>query len=426
MHELCAELFPICRSITGNGVRETLAAIGQVLPLDVHEVPSGTPALDWTVPPEWNIRDASIRDSSGRRVIDFRRTNLHVVGYSAPVAARMTLGELRSHLVSLPDRPDVVPYRTAYYDEGWGFCVAHRDLVEGFGAAGDDELFDVAIDATLAPGRLTYGECLLEGALDHEVLLSCHVCHPSMVNDNLSGIAVTTYLGSLLASMPQRRFTYRLLFVPGTIGSIVWLSRNEAAVDRITHGLVLTGIGDAAPLMYKRSRRGDADIDRVVEHVLSARYATSPRIDDFSPYGYDERQYCSPGFNLPVGRLGRSPHGEYPEYHTSGDDLAFVHPGQLEDALDALLGVVEVIEGNQRYRNLAPKGEPQLGRRGLYRALGGGLDRRSVEMALLWVLNYSDGGHDLLDIAERSGLPFSSIRAAADALLAHDLLTPVD
>jgi aminopeptidase-like protein len=247
-----------------------------------------------------------------------------------------------------------------------------------------------------------------------------------MANDNLSGIAVTAHLGSLLAAMPQRRYTYRLLFIPGTIGSIVWLSRNEANVGRIKHGLVITGIGDAAPLMYKRSRRGDADIDRVVEHVLSARYAAPPRVDDFSPYGYDERQYCSPGFNLPVGRLGRSPHGEYPEYHTSADDLAFVQPGQLEDALDALVDIVTVLEGNQRYRNLAPKGEPQLGRRGLYRALGAGLDRRSVEMALLWVLNYSDGEHDLLDTAARSGQPFPAIRAAADALLAHDLLAPAD
>jgi aminopeptidase-like protein len=378
------------------------------------------------VPQEWNIRDACIRDARGDRVVDFARTNLHVVGYSAPVAARMTLAELRPHLFSLPDRPEVVPYRTAYYDDSWAFCVAHRELVDGFASADDDAQFDVEIDATLEPGHLTYGECLLEGERADEVLISCHVCHPSMANDNLSGIAVAAHLGSLLATMPRRRYSYRLLFIPGTIGSIVWLARNEATVARIRHGLVITGIGDAAPLMYKRSRRGDADIDRVVEHVLAARSHEPPRVVDFSPYGYDERQFCSPGFNLPVGRLGRSAHGEYPEYHTSADDLSFVRAEQLEDALDALLDVVGVLEGNERFRNLKPKGEPQLGRRGLYRALGGGLDRRSVEMALLWVLNYSDGEHDLLDIAARSGVPFRAVREAADALLAHDLLAVAD
>jgi len=415
MYELVAELYPICRSITGDGVRETLDILRKRIALEVHEVPSGTPVFDWTVPKEWNVRDAYVAAADGRRVIDFKRSNLHVLGYSVPVRERMSLARLREHLFSRPDLPDVIPYRTSYYRETWGFCLSHRQL-----QALPDGDYDVVIDSTLEPGSLTYGEWYLPGAEDDEVLLSCHVCHPSLCNDNLSGISVVTALAEYLASRP-RRYSYRVLFVPGTIGSITWLARNEDRVSRIKHGLVVTGVGDRGPLTYKRSRRGDAEVDRAVAHVL--RHADGAhRVVDFTPYGYDERQYCSPGFDLPVGCFMRTPHGEYPEYHTSADDLGFVTPVALEESLSACQRIVDVLEGNLRYVNQNPKCEPQLGKRGLYRAVGGALDAASREMAMLWVLNLSDGRHTLLDVAERAALPFAAVRDAATALAEHGLL----
>jgi len=415
MHALVVRLYPICRSITGPGVRETLRLVREMVPLELHEVASGTEVFDWAVPREWSIRDAWVKDPHGRKVIDFRRSNLHVVSYSRPVRARMSLTELRPHLSSLPDRPRWIPYRTTYYAENWGFCLSH-EVLERF----EEGEYEVCIDASLDDGSLTYGELLVPGASDDEVLISCHVCHPSLCNDNLSGIAVATYLARLLSSRP-RRYSYRFLFVPGTIGSITWLCRNESRVDRIRHGLVLTCIGDPGGFTYKRSRRGDAVIDRAAAHVL--RHQDRPvELRDFSPYGYDERQYCSPGFDLPVGCLMRSPHGEFPQYHTSADDPDFVRAEALAQSLAVCASVAAVLEGDGAYVNTSPKGEPRLGKRGIYRAVGGGLDSRSAEMALLWVLNLSDGRHSLLDVAERSALPFESVRRAADTLLQHGLL----
>jgi len=415
LHRFIAELYPICRSITGDGVRETLSRIGEIIPLEVHEVPSGTSVLDWTVPPEWNIRGAWVRDADGETVVDFDESNLHVVSYSTPIRARVSRQELAEHVHTLPEWPDRIPYRTSYYDETWGFCMPHR-MLEGL----VDEEYEVLIDSSLEQGSLTYGECLLPGETDEEVLVSCHVCHPSLCNDNLSGIAVATFLASELSARP-RRYTYRFLFVPGTIGSISWLARHPEDVHRIRHGFVLAGVGDAGDLNYKRSRRGDADIDRVVEHVLEHR-SEDYGIQDFSPYGYDERQFCSPGYDLPVGCLMRTPWGTYPEYHTSADDLDFVQPDSLEDSLDACLSAVDVLEGNRVYVNLSPHGEPKLGRRGLYDSIGGRVSPEDGLLAVLWVLNQSDGEHDLLAIAERAGLEFGVIRRAADVLLEHELL----
>lgn len=421
LHAFAAELYPICRSITGEGVRDTLRRVGKAMPgvdFTMHEVPTGTPVFDWTVPQEWNIADAYVANAAGERVIDFRAHNLHVVSYSEPVSARMGKAALAEHVFTLPDRPNLVPYRTSYYDRSWGFCAAH----DAWSALPEGD-YDVCVDSTLADGSLTYGEAVVRGSGPHEVLLSAHVCHPSLANDNLSGIALATFLAAALAERADLRHTYRFVFVPGTIGSITWLARNEESVDRIVAGLVLSGVGDRGAFTYKRSRRGATPVDRAVEHVLRARGDFA--VEDFSPYGYDERQYCSPGFDLPVGRLSRSPHGEYPEYHTSGDDLSFITPDALGEALDVLLAVVDVLEGDTRYVNLNPKCEPQLGRRGLYRAVGGAVDRRSAEMALLWVLNLSDGAHSLLDIAERAQLPFATVRDAATLLEAHDLLKEV-
>ncbi|HSU81327.1 MAG TPA: DUF4910 domain-containing protein [Thermoanaerobaculia bacterium] len=418
MYRFIERAYPICRSITGDGVRQTLALIRERIPLEISEVPSGTPVFDWTVPKEWNIRGAWIKDPSGHKVVDFQDCNLHVLSYSVPVHERLPLAELREHLFTLPDKPDLIPYRTSYYREAWGFCLPHRTL-----ECLPEGEYEILIDSTLADGSLTYGECLLPGDSEREVLLSTHVCHPSLCNDNLSGIAVMTELARELQSRPRRRYSYRFLFIPGTIGSITWLARNEVRID---HGLVAANLGDPGTFHYKKSRRSSfgikpAEIDRAVLSVLKA--SGEPfGADEFVPFGYDERQYCSPGFNLAVGSLTRTPYGRYPEYHTSADDLDFISSEALEGSLRTYLAVMDVLEGNRRYLNLNPQCEPQLGRRGLYRAIGGDEAGRARELALLWVLNLSDGEHDLLEIAERSGMSFAAIREAADALLAVSLL----
>ncbi|MGA5763391.1 DUF4910 domain-containing protein [Nonomuraea bangladeshensis] len=413
MHELVRRLYPLCRSITGDGVRSTLAIIGERLPLAVREMPTGSQVLDWTVPKEWNIRDAYVKDASGRRVIDFRESNLHVVGYSVPVSGTYSLAELRPRLHTLPEQPGLVPYRTSYYAETWGFCLS-QDALDRL--RDEDGPFEVRIDSTLAPGALTYGEYVVPGRLPEEVMISCHVCHPSLANDNLAGIAVAV---ALALRLREPRYTYRFLFAPGTIGAITWLARNRSRLHRVAAGLTLACAGDPGALTYKRSRRGDALIDRAVTHVLRGR---PHEVLEFSPYGYDERQFCSPGFDLPFGSLTRTPYAGYPEYHTSGDNPDFVTPQAMEDTLDALTRVVEVLEHERTYVNLSPYGEPQLGRRGLYGSLGGRSDTKQAQMAMLWVLNLSDGEHGLLDIADRSGLPFAAVKAAAESLLDAGLL----
>jgi aminopeptidase-like protein len=417
LHRFIADLYPICRSITGNGVRDTLRRIQQLLPpLVTHEVASGTQVFDWTVPREWNIRDAWIKNLAGDRVVDFRASNLHVVSYSVPVSRRMTVDELRGRLHMLPDRPQWIPYKTSYYSENWGFCVS----AEQADALTDAE-YDVSIDSTLENGHLSYGELLVPGDTADEVLFSCHICHPSLCNDNLSGVAVAVFLARWLAARARRRLSYRFLFIPGTIGSITWLARNTDRLAAIRHGVVLTGLGAPGPLVYKRSRRGTADIDRIAELVLK-QGGEEFAVRDFIPYGYDERQYCSPGIDLPVGCLSRTPYGEYPEYHTSADDLGFVSPETLAGSYRACQEIVGMLEANVTYVNRFPMCEPQLGRRGLYDGMGGAGQRRTREMALLWLLNLADGSHSLLDIAVRSGVAIASLVDAATALVDKGLL----
>jgi aminopeptidase-like protein len=415
LYALIAELYPMCRSITGDGLRDTLRCLQRLVELKVHEVPTGTRVFDWTVPREWNIRDAYVKSSRGERVIDFQKSNLHVVNYSIPLQRKMSLAELKPHLHTLPDHPDWIPYRTSYYSETWGFCLSHRQFL-GL----PEDQYQVCIDASLKDGYLSYGELTLPGETKDEILVSCHVCHPSLANDNLSGVAVACFLAKHLAQLP-RKYSYRFLFIPGTIGAITWLCLNEAGVSRIRHGLVLAGIGDAGSLSYKQSRQGDTEIDRAASYVL--RHSGQPhQLLEFSPYGYDERQYCSPGFNLAVGRLSRTPHGTFPEYHTSADDMSFVHPRSLSESFAACLSIFSVLEHNGVYRNSNPKCEPRLGVRGLYRAIGGAPDSDATELAMLWVLSLSDGGHSLLDIAERSQVSFDSVYRAAIALREHGLL----
>ena len=415
LYALVEELYPICRSITGDGVRQTLKILEKYIALTIHEVPSGTRVFDWTVPKEWNIRDAYIKKVTGEKVVDFSNSNLHVVSYSVPVRKTLSLEALKSHLFTLPEHPEWIPYRTSYHNEQWGFCLTHKTLLELH-----DEEYEVCIDSSLEDGSLTYGEYYLKGEVPDEVLISCHICHPSLCNDNLSGMAVATFLAKYLVTQ-VRRYSYRFVFLPGTIGPITWLCLNEAQVGKIKHGLVLALLGDPGPTTYKKSRQGHAEIDRIVSHVLQ-HSGTPYKIVEFSPYGYDERQYCSPGFNLPVGSLMRTPNGCFPEYHTSADNLDFVKPASLADSWEKCRSVVEILEGNRTYANQNPKCEPQLGRRGLYRALSGQAERGQHEMAIFWVLNLSDGKHSLLDIAERAAMPFPIIKMAADALSAHQLL----
>ena len=412
---LIKELYPICRSITGEGVRETLRIIQKRVPLEIQEVPSGTKVFDWTVPLEWNVADAYVMNRAGKRVIDFQSHNLHLMSYSVPVRKKMSLEELRPHLFSLPAHPEWIPYRTSYYKENWGFCMRHVDFEEL-----SDEEYDVVIDSTLQAGSLTYGELYLPGETSDEVLISCHVCHPSLCNDNLSGITVAVKLAETMAAR-SRRYSYRFLFIPGTIGSITWLAQNEQIVPRIRHGLVITGVGDAGNVTYKKSRQGNAEIDRATTHVLR-HSGEAHSIIDFFPYGYDERQYCSPGFNLPVGCFMRTPHGQYPEYHSSADNFDLIRSESLSRSYADCLQIFELLEGNRVYVSQNPRCEPQLGRRGLYRAVAGQQENQLRELALLWVLNMSDGRHALLDIADRANLPFGQIQSAAEALIEAGLL----
>jgi aminopeptidase-like protein len=412
---LAAQIYPICRSITGNGVRETLRCMGGHVDLEVTEVPTGTAAFDWSVPREWNIRDGYIKDMQGNKVVDFAQSNLHVMSYSVPVRKTMTLAELKGHIHTLPEQPDLIPYRTSYYDENWGFCISQRKL-----ESLRDENYEVVIDSSLEAGSLTYGEFLHKGATDDEFLFSAHVCHPSLANDNCSGLALLIHLAKRIAGLTTR-YSYRFIFAPGTIGAITWLSRNAADAHRIKHGLVVSMLGDGGGPTYKKSRQSNAAIDRAVVHVLRHSGLT-PKVLDFSPYGYDERQYCSPAFNLPVGLLQRSLFGTIPQYHTSADNLDLIDPVHLEQSYRLLATIIGVIENDAVYCSTMPHCEPQLGKRGLYHAIGGDKNTAAKNMAMLWVLNFSDGAHSLLDIAERADLPFTIVHGVARLLCAHGLL----
>ncbi|MFI4869030.1 MAG: DUF4910 domain-containing protein [Steroidobacterales bacterium] len=414
LYALAAQLYPICRSITGNGVRQTLDLIGQQIELQRQEVATGTKVFDWEVPLEWNIDDACVIGPEGERVVDFHAHNLHIVSYSEPIRRTLTLEEIRPHLYSLPAHPDWIPYRTSYYRRHWGFCMRDRDL-----SSLRPGRYEVRIDSSLAPGSLSYAECVLPGRSREEILFFTHVCHPSLANDNTSGMAIATFLAKWVASQP-RRYSYRFVFAPGTIGSLCWLRSNEQRLKFVRHGLVLGLLGDPGELTYKRSRRGNCEIDQLLTYLVLQ--ADPPgRVIDFEPYGYDERQLCSPGFDLPVGRLTRSVNDGYPEYHSSADNLTLISAGQLERSLEVCQRVVATLESNRRYINLSPKGEPRLGKRGLYGAIGG-RSPADRERAMLWILNQSDGSASLLDIAQHSGLSYAVIQLAAEELANAGLL----
>jgi len=415
MYQLMSELYPICRSITGNGVRETLGKIKRIVPIEVHEVASGTKVFDWTVPKEWNIKDAYVKNSKGEKIINFKKSSLHILNYSVPIQKKVSLRELKEHLFTLPEHPDWIPYRTSYYSENWGFCISHNQFIKL-----EEDTYEVCIDSSLGKGHLTYGEYYIKGEIPDEVLISTHICHPSLCNDNLSGIVLATSLAKYL-SQASLRYSHRFLFIPGTIGSITWLCLNEPKVSKIKHGLVVVCVGDSGGFTYKKTRQRDADIDKVVAHVL--KHSNNDfEIIDFFPYGYDERQYCSPGFDLPVGCLMRTPHGQFPEYHTSADNLDFVKPENLAISFSTYLAVLNILGNNKKYLNQNPKCEPQLGKRGLYHKIGGHDDSKAFQLAMLWVLNLSDGKNSLMDISERAKLEFDLIKEVADTLAKHGLL----
>lgn len=421
IHGLAQELFPICRSLTGNGVRETLRILQRELPgLEIHEIPTGTKCFDWTVPDEWNVRDAYVLGPDGEKVIDFGDSNLHLVGYSEPVDTEMPLSELQAHLHSLPEQPDAIPYVTSYYERTWGFCLQHERrerLPEG--------TYRVKVDSSLEPGHLTYAELVLEGSSPDEVFLSTYVCHPSMGNNELSGPTVTCYLAKWLAAMTDRRFTYRIVFVPETIGSITYLSRGLYTLkERIRAGFNVSCVGDDRCYSYLPSRQGDTLADRVALHALRHHAGEFKRYT-YLDRGSDERQYCAPGVDLPVCCMMRSKYGEYPEYHTSLDDLAVVSPDGLGGAYQLFQRALECLEKNVTLQNTVVC-EPQLGSRGLYPTTSKyGSVGDEVER-MLNVLAYADGTRDLLALAEEIGEPMWELQDTVATLLEHGLVTVLD
>jgi len=437
MFSLMQELFPICRSITGNGVRKTLERIKKDISLSKFEIPTGTEVFDWTIPKEWNIVDAYVSDLSGKKIIDFQKSNLHVVSYSIPIKKQISLNELKKHIFSNPEKPNYIPYVTSYYNETWGFCLEHNELIKM-----KDEKYNVIIESKLENGFLTYGEFFIKGESENEILISTYICHPSMCNDNLSGVVVATALAKYLKNL-KLKYSIRFLFIPETIGAISWLYLNQNKIKNIKHGLVLTCLGDSGHFTYKKSRKGDAEIDETVVKILKESKKKF-EVVEFFPWGSDERQFCSPGFNLPVGSLIRSMYGKFPEYHTSGDNLDFINKNSLKESFEKYFLIISELEKNFGIKKIHvnekkekirsdkesyflatnPKCEPQLGKYNVYKNFGGQYEEREKELknAIFWILNYSDGIHSLEDIARKSKLDLNLIKKTSSLLESKKLI----
>ena len=419
MFTLAEDLFPICRSITGNGVRQSLERLKEVIPLEIQEVPTGTQAFDWTIPKEWNITDAWIKGPNGEKIIDFNDSNIHILNYSTPINQKMPLSELKEHLFSTEENPEWIPYRTSYYKENWGFCISDYQLEDL-----EDGEYEVLIDSSLEDGSLSYGEFFVKGSSEKEILLTCYTCHPSIANDGLSGIVLLTYLAGELMNADNLKYSYRFLFIPETIGSITWLSRNEDKLANIQCGLVATCVGDGGHFTYKKTRGGNASIDRIVDQVLK-KTGWFYQLEDFHPFGSDERQFCSPAFNLQVGSLMNTMYGNYEEYHTSGDNLDLISGEGLSRSLWICLKVIAELENRINYESLNPKGEPQLGKRDLYRNIG--LPKgEEIEEAFFWIMAYGDGSYALSDIVWMSKLSLDLVTKAAEVLEKKELIRFLD
>jgi aminopeptidase-like protein len=412
-------LWSITRSLTGNGNRETLKILSEIIDLKITEVPSGTECFDWTVPPEWNIKEAWIKDSKGNNIVDFSENNLHILGYSEPFQGKLSFEELKSHLYTLPDQPDLIPYLTSYYKRRWGFCLTHNEFLK----LDQNETYEVLIDSSLdEKGSMTIGEAILKGKSDKEILFSTYICHPSLASNELSGPLVSAFIYNKLKEKKELNYTYRFIFVPETIGSIYSLSvYGEHWKSNLEAGFVITCIGDDGKFTYKRSRIGHSLPDRAVETILK-QTENDFNLIDFFPGGSDERQYCSPGFNLPVGSLMRTMYGKYREYHTSADNKDYVSFEAMEKSVEKYIEVIDLIEKNKKYINKIPYCEPQLGKRGLYPTLGSQKGTQHAVEAMMWVLNLSDGENDLISISERSKIPVKDLIPVIDKLIKNGIL----
>jgi len=417
IHALAKRLWPINRSITGDGVRETLSILKEILPeLVTYEVPSGTQVFDWTIPKEWRVNDAYIVTPSGKRICEFKKNNLHLVGYSTPIRSRLSLSELQNHLYSLPNQPNAIPYITSYYKERWGFCLTHeeRECLE-------DGEYEVFIDSELFDGGLTYGEVLIKGEASKEVFISTYVCHPSMANNELSGPCVTTFLAKKLKGLGRTKYSYRLIFIPETIGSITYLSKNiEHLKKSVVAGFNVSCVGDNRDYSYLPSRNGNTLSDQVAKHVLKYTCSTYKSYT-WSDRGSDERQYCAPGIDLPIASIMRTKYGKYDEYHTSLDDLINVVTAEgLEGGFNAIWNAIEALE-----RNVYPKVkvlcEPQLGKRGLYPTLSTKASGAEVRL-MMDLITWSDGTRSLIEIAELCSSPIWELYPIVDKLSSHNLM----
>ena len=419
IEEYFDRLWPINRSLTGNGNRKTLEILSELIDLEITEVPSGTKCFDWTVPPEWNIKEAWIKDSKGNIVVDFTKNNLHILGYSEPFRGKLDFEQLKSHLYTLPEHPDLIPYLTSYYKRRWGFCLSHNQLLK----LDKNESYDVFIDSSLdEAGSMTIGEVVIKGSSEKEILFSTYICHPSMANNELSGPLVSAFICNKLKNQKNLKYTYRFIFVPETIGSIYSLSvKGEHWRNNLHAGFVINCIGDYGKFTYKKSRRGNALPDRVVLSILK-QTEKEYNVVDFFPSGSDERQFCSPGFNLPVGSLMRTMYGKYPEYHTSGDNKDFISFDAMKKSVLKYLEVIEVLERNEKYVNTMPFCEPQLGKRGLYPTLGSQKGTEDLVTSMMWILNLADGTNDLISISEKSKVPFKKLTPVIDKLIENGIL----
>jgi aminopeptidase-like protein len=413
------KLWPISRSLTGHGNRETFKILGDVIDLKISEVPSGTKCFDWTVPPEWNIKEAWIKNSRGEKIVDFSKSNLHILGYSEPFDGVVSFEELKSHLHSLPEQPDLIPYLTSYYQRRWGFCLSHNQFL----ALDNNDAYSVFIDSSLNEhGSMTIGEAVIKGKSENEVLFSTYICHPSLANNELSGPLVSAFIYHKLKELKNLKYTYRFIFVPETIGSIYSLSvEGDHWKKNLRAGFVLTCIGDGGKFTYKKSRIGNSLPDRAALTILN-QTEKDFNVIDFFPSGSDERQYCSPGFNLPVGSLMRTMYGKYPEYHTSGDNKDFISFDAMEKSVLKYLEIIELLERNEKYVNTIPYCEPQLGKRGLYPTLGSQKISEDFVETMMWILNLADGSNDLISISEKSKIPVRQLIPVVDKLIDNGLL----